>query len=98
MGHSRRGRAVTLPTGPPREPAVRLARVRHRHAAAVTHQAARRQTGLASTAAAAPPAGHLWMHQPWEHSGEICDMFRDGTLTNDRLTGCLDAARPLGLA
>src|SRR5262249_22729120 len=30
--------------------------------------------------------GHLWMHRPWEHSGEICEMFKDGTLTNDRLS------------
>jgi Metallo-beta-lactamase superfamily len=28
----------------------------------------------------------LWMHRPWEHSGEIADMFKDGTLTNDRLS------------
>ncbi len=36
--------------------------------------------------------GHLWMHQPWEHSGEICKMFKDGTLTNDRLSAKMQKA------
>jgi beta-lactamase superfamily II metal-dependent hydrolase len=36
--------------------------------------------------------GHLWMHQPWKHSGEICDLFRDGILTKGRLSAEMQKA------
>src|SRR5262249_48644879 len=27
----------------------------------------------------------LWMHRPWEHSSDIHHMFKDGTISKDRL-------------
>src|SRR5262249_43119985 len=36
--------------------------------------------------------GQLWMHRPWLHSADICDMFKDGTLTNDRLSAKMKKA------
>jgi beta-lactamase superfamily II metal-dependent hydrolase len=30
--------------------------------------------------------GHLWLHRPWEHSGEIRDLFEDGRLSDDGLS------------
>jgi beta-lactamase superfamily II metal-dependent hydrolase len=27
----------------------------------------------------------LWMHQPWNHSAEICEMFHDGRITDESL-------------
>ncbi len=29
--------------------------------------------------------GKLWMHRPWDRSGEISHMFKDGRITNDSL-------------
>lgn len=30
--------------------------------------------------------GELWMHLPWEHSTTICDLFKDGRITDNSLS------------
>ncbi|MGN6545282.1 MAG: ComEC/Rec2 family competence protein [Aureliella sp.] len=36
--------------------------------------------------------GRLWMHQPWEHSSQICHMFNDGRITSGGLSARVKAA------
>jgi beta-lactamase superfamily II metal-dependent hydrolase len=31
----------------------------------------------------------LWMHRPWEHAEDICDLFHDGRITDDSLEASL---------
>jgi beta-lactamase superfamily II metal-dependent hydrolase len=30
--------------------------------------------------------GELWIHKPWDHSEQICDLFHDGRITSDSLS------------
>lgn len=36
--------------------------------------------------------GELWIHKPWDHSKEICDLFHDGRITDNSLSERLQKA------
>ena len=36
--------------------------------------------------------GELWIHKPWDHSAQICDLFQDGRITTNSLSERLKEA------